>query len=438
MTKPHETADWIIQNAKGRLSPYEVANKIIQSEKEAKQQVWLIPSENIPSPFTLLSLATSSVNRYLFKHDYNGVRLCPGTEIYQELYDYCVGQLKNLFKSEYISLRPISGMTGMTMVMTTFTEVNDTIFALSPEVGGHTHTLKIATALGRKVHYIPMVSSNCTYYIDHNALKRDLENIKPKLLYLDPMSYPYQFELDRIRKITPKDCALHYDTSHVMSFVAGGTYQNALEYGFDSIGGSTHKTIPSVQKGFFATNDKSCFDKFEGLSGQIVSSLHTSSILALAVTLSETMDFYKEYAEKTLANALFCCDRLEEAGFNIYGPHGKKTDCHVVFLGVKHHCDALEAAHLLSKANIITHPTTLPLPDPEKGLRLGLQELTVLGMGEPEIETIVNIFRKVLIEKEEPEKFADIISDLRTKFKHPSFSHTDEMQLNELIGVLFQ
>lgn len=419
-------------------SPEEVVDLIIQSEEEARKQIWLIPSENIPSPFSRLALATSAVNRYFFAHDYKGGRFCPGSEIYQELYDYCVEVLKRLFKAEYVSLRPISGMNAMTMVITTYTDKDDMMCSLSPDVGGHTHTEKIAKALGRKVCHVPMFDEGDMFRIDYDKLEKDLRQIRPRLLYLDPMSYPYQFDTSMIREITPRDCALHYDTSHVMSFVAGGIYRNALDADYSSIGGSTHKTLPSVQKGFFATNKKEYWEKFERYSGQLLSSLHASSVLGLAVTLSETINFYENYAQNTLENARFCCECLENAGFHVLGPAGRKTDCHVVFHDVEPHCDPVEASYRLARANIITHPIKLPVKKPRKAMRLGLQELTVLGMGKAEVEMVVNVFKKVLIDNEDPKKFAKPVSDLRAKFRHPTSSYWNESRLMKLVDAILR
>ncbi len=420
-------------------SPQEIVDLLIQSEEEARRQIWLIPSENIPSPFSRLALATSAVNRYFFKHEYRGKRFCPGSEIYQELYDYCVEMLKKIFRARYVSLRPISGMNTMTMVITNYTEQGQLMFSISPDYGGHTHTDKIAEGLGRKIHHVPVIRDDDWFGIDYDALERDMKKLNPVLLYIDPMSVMYEFDVPRIRALTPENCALHYDTSHIMSFVAGNVFPQPLDEGYTSMGGSTHKTLPGPQKGFFATNSKEHFDRFEEFAGQQLSSLHASSVLGLAVTLAETVDFYEKYSNQTIANARFCLGLLEEAGFKVFGYRERKTDCHVAFIDTEPHCEAVEASYRLCEANIIAHPIMLPFLKPDnKVMRLGFQEATVLGMGIAEMQILADVFRRVLIEKEDPAESARTIADLRKEFSWPTSSCLDDERLNRFFEVLFK
>ncbi len=222
-----------------------------------------------------------------------------------------------------------------------------------------------------------------------------------------------------------------------MGFVLGGIYQNAMDLGYTSLGGSTHKTLPSVQKAFFATQDPDHFERFEKFSGQMLSSLHTSSILALAMTLAETKEYFEEYSRNTLANARLCASLMEEAGFEVIGPRDRKTDCHVVFVDVQKHCEPIEAAHRLAQANIITHPMNFPLATPRRGLRLGLQELTALGMGETEVRLLVDVLRKLIIDNEDPAPLAKVIADLRHQHQYPTFSYLDDERMQKLSQVLF-
>jgi len=416
----------------------DVIDLIIESEEQAKDQIWLIASETLPSPFSRLALSTSAVNRYLFKYQVNGKRFCPGTEIYQQLYDYCTEILKKMFHAKYVSLRPISGMNAMTLVIATYLQAGELMFSIDTRQGGHTHTDKIVGALGRRVHHMPVRTEAECFFLDYEKLEQDFRKLQPRLLYLDPMSCQFQFDLERIRKMLPAGCAMHYDTSHVMAFVLSGNYPNVLDLGCDSLGGSTHKTFPSVQKAFFATNNETHFERFEKYSGQMLSSLHTASIISLAVTLAEAEEFLSTYGTKVIENARACCEYLAESGFTVIGPARNKTDCHVIFMQTSPHCEALDACYRLSRANIVVHPLMLPVDPPRMGLRLGVQEITALGMGRSEIRQIVDIFRRVLIEKKEPEDCAAEIISLRRKHQHPSFSFTDQKRLDRFFSVLFK
>lgn len=415
----------------------QIIDLLIQGEKEAQDQLWFIPSENLPSPFTRLALATSSVNRYLFQYQYQGQRFCPGTEVYQRLYDHCVDRLKQLLDAEFVSLKPLSGMVAMTMVITAHTDKDDLFLALAPELGGHTHTKKISDQIGRRVAYIPMRDDGQGWMdVDYDQLAEDIRKLDARLLYLDPMSYLYTFDLERLRQIAPESCRLHYDISHVMAFVAGGVYENALKRDFNSIGGSTHKTLPAAQKAYFATNSQELYEKFHLKAGQIVSSYHTSSILALAVTLEETLDYYPQYARKTIDNTLDFAEMLSERGFNVLGRRGNPSECHVLMVSLEGVMDQVEACHRLAACNLITHPMLLPGLDRKPGIRLGLQELTLLGLGTEELAQVADVFQAVVIDGQPPEKFAAPMADLRARFRWPVTSYADQERMDRLVDLL--
>lgn len=415
----------------------QIIDLLIQGEKEAQEQLWFIPSENLPSPFTRLALATSSVNRYFFQYLYQDQRFCPGTEIYQRLYDHCVERLKQLLDAQFVSLKPLSGMVAMTMVITAHTQKDDLFLALAPELGGHTHTGNIANLIGRRLAYIPMRDDGQGWMdVDYDQLAEDIRRLDARLLYLDPMSYLYTFDLERLRRITPESCRLHYDISHVMAFVAGGAYPNALHHGFNAIGGSTHKTLPAVQKAYFATNSEELFDYFHTKAGQLISSYHTSSILALAVTLEETLEFYPRYAKQIIDNTLGFAEMLRQRGFTLLGRRATPSECHVLFVNMEDLGDQVEACHRLAACNLITHPMLLPGLERKPGLRLGLQELTLLGMGPAELEQVADVFKAVVIDRRPPEKYAAAMAELRSRFQWPVTSYQDQERMQRLVDLL--
>ena len=419
------------------MKPQEIADLIIQSEQEAQKQFWFIPSENLPSPMTRMSLATSSVNRYLFQYQHNGQRFCPGTEHYQRLYDYCVETLADIYQARFVSLKPLSGMNAMTMVIAAHTPKDGLVMALAPLSGGHTHTVHIVELLGRRLQNIPMAPTGDGWYdVDYELLAKQIQEMEPSLIYLDPMSYLYQFDLALLREITPQECRLHYDISHVMAFVAGGYYPNPLQEDYSSLGGSTHKTLPAAQKAFFATNDQAIYEYFHTKAGQLISSYHTSSILALAMTLAETAGFFKTYATKIRANTDLFGDLLTQRGFTLMGRESKKSDNHVLFVSLDGVHDHVDAAWRLSQCHLIVHPLMMPGLKSTPGLRLGLQELTLLGLEEPQLIELADIFQKVILEGEDPGRFAGQVEEMRRSFKWPVTSYMDQERLDKLSGLL--
>ncbi len=67
----------------------------------------------------------------------------------------------------------------------------------------------------------------------------------------------------------------------------------------------------------------------------------------------------------------------------------------------------LQVAQRLARANIITNKNLIPADRPEDwdrpgGLRMGTIEITRLGMGEAEMETIADFIARILVERVEP------------------------------------
>ena len=51
------------------------------------------------------------------------------------------------------------------------------------------------------------------------------------------------------------------------------------------------------------------------------------------------------------------------------------------------------------------------------GLRLGVQELTRVGMGKNEMSEVARLFAKVLIEKQDPSKVKQEVKQLKSDFQ---------------------
>jgi glycine hydroxymethyltransferase len=93
-----------------------------------------------------------------------------------------------------------------------------------------------------------------------------------------------------------------------------------------------------------------------------------------------------------------------------------------VIADVRHFGGGLEVAQRLAKANIITNKNLIPADRPEDwdrpgGLRLGTIEITRLGMGEAQMETIADLIARVLVEQLEPETVRDDVMAFRQPYQ---------------------
>jgi glycine hydroxymethyltransferase len=65
------------------------------------------------------------------------------------------------------------------------------------------------------------------------------------------------------------------------------------------------------------------------------------------------------------------------------------------------------------------------MPEPS-GLRLGTQEITRLGMKENDMKTIAEFYRRIVIDKESPEKIKSEVLEFRSKFTKVHYTLEDE------------
>lgn len=418
----------------GEMDPREVIKRIIDFEIEDRTRIRMVSSESLPSPLTRLALASACVNRYPFRHTDNLGVVCPGTSIIQELYEYCQSTIGDLVNAKYVSFKALSGMNCMTMVIGSYSHPGGHVLTIPKSYGGHTHTEGILTQMGRTSSYIPYSISDEWYKVDIPALREIVNKCTPDLVYFDPMIYLYEEDLKQIRSVIPYTTYLHYDCSQVLALVAGSIFTNPLEMGFNSISASTHKTLPGVQKGFFATNDEIHYKKFCHVGEKLVSSIHAASVIGLAVALSEIHGHWNLYARQIVRNCQVLAECFEQKGFELVGRKSPKSTCHMLLLNTQPYLEAVQAARQLSLAGIITQPMTFPDPYGRRGLRLGVQEVTWLGMKESEMDEIACLFSRLLINKESVTSIREKVVHLRSRHLQSPWAYIDK----ELIATLFK
>jgi glycine hydroxymethyltransferase len=98
---------------------------------------------------------------------------------------------------------------------------------------------------------------------------------------------------------------------------------------------------------------------------------------------------------------------LDHEGFVLLGSKNGYTESHQVVVDASPLGGGKEASLRLEKANIICNANLLPreslryLRNPS-GLRLGVQEVTKLGMKEDGMRKIADFMRRVLIDRQNP------------------------------------
>ena len=225
-----------------------------------------------------------------------------------------------------------------------------------------------------------------------------------------------------------------YDGAHVLGLIAGGCFQDPLREGADVMTGSSHKTFPGPQGGFLlSSSEDSTFQRklntaiFPG----VCSSYHLHHVAGKVVALAEFEEYGNAYATDIVKNAQTFASALAAEGFDVLAESRGYTASHQV---LTRHGDTdsgagAKAAHLLEEAGIITNMNMLPGDTKAmtpSGLRLGVQELTRVGMGPLEMQEVARLYARVLLHGEDPDSVRKHVAQLKSQFQTIRYCFNDE------------
>lgn len=336
----------------------------------------LFPTENRLSPAAQRALGSEIVSRYPGYEGYGSLYADP-LEL-GRLYGLCADLANAYFGSRHAFVNLLSGLHAMQSMLTTVCRPGARVLVLDPEGGGHYATARICEDYGYRVGFVPV--DRASLRIDAELLAKQLREEPADFVYLDLSTLLRLPRLEELRAAIGPDTPLCLDASHILGLLPAAYGETLWEH-VDLVSGSTHKTFPGPQKAVLLTTR-------DDLAGQIaatlpyrVSSGHTNSVAALAITLEELMDSRVAYGRQVIANARAFARALAEEGLDVAGADFGYTETHQVWIAAPPEVPTLEWGYKLLAAGV--RSTSVPLPSHGRvGLRLGLQELTRLGGGE--------------------------------------------------------
>ncbi len=394
----------------------------------------MIASENVSSPAVRRAIASDFGHRYA--EGWVGERVYAGTKYIDKVESLAMDLIKEIYHIRFADVRPISGVVANLSIYTALTQPGDVVMALPITKGGHISMGPLTGSKGQfiggtagavrglNVRYIAFDDENMNIDVD-KTIKR-IEKYNPKLMMLGGSVILFPQPVKEIVEVAGSMGALvNYDAAHVAGLIAGGQFQHPIDEGADTMTFSTHKTFFGPQHGAVITNNEEKFDlikraNFPGL----LSNHHLHAVAALAIAACEILNFGKNYAKAVVSNAKALAYALHDEGFKVVAEHLGFTKSHQVLLDVDEVGGGYKCEKLLEQANIIVNRNLLPwdikrgrtFKDPG-GLRLGVAEITRLGMGGDEMKLIAKLYRKVLLDKEDPSKIAKEVRDLRKNFR---------------------
>lgn len=427
-----------------------VFSKMKKHHKWFADSIPLIASENIPSPAVREALLSDFGNRYA--EGWPGERVYAGCTYIDEVEMDCAELARRLYKAEFADVRPISGVVANLVVYSAFTLPGDTMIAPSIPAGGHIshgkreHSGTAGLVHGLDVEFYPFDAEQMNIDVDKTKKKvREAADAGRKMsmamfggsLFLFP--HPLRELADFLRGY---DMHINYDAAHVAGLIAGGAFQDPLREGADTMTMSTHKTLFGPQGGLVlgsATHEEPIKKAtFPGMT----SSHHIHHMAAKAVAFAEALEFGKSYTRQVLANARTLAESLSDMGFNVLGERGGFTRSHQVAVNVLDYSDGGRVEADLEKANIIVNRQLIP-GDIKAGrnyfqpggIRLGVSEITRLGMKKDQMHQVAEMIKHVVIDGKDPAEVKAQAKRLRRDHQSVRYCFDDKLGAYEYVKL---
>ncbi|MER3601833.1 MAG: hypothetical protein C4339_03840 [Nitrososphaerota archaeon] len=369
-------------------------------EWRGKRCINLIPSENVTSPAVRGLLSSDFGHRYTAPDGFY-----MGTRYTDEVERLGRRVAAELFGAEDADLRPISGHVAAMSVLLSFVRPGGLAAMVSPEQGGYpglSH-LGLAGLLGIRTLYYPFDEQVMAIRAEE-ALEL-LAKADADLLILGAsfIIYPHP-----VGKLATLGRPLVYDGSHVLGLMAGHAFQEPLKEGALVLYGSTHKSFWGPQGGLLLFSNEDVAARVRAaLYPSLVDNAHWNRIAALTYALLEARAFAREYAQRVVRNANALAKALDELGIAVKRTLGSYTYSHQVLLR-----DARpQLPERLERASIIV----------DRGIRLGVCEVTRRGMGQGEMELLAELIAEVA-KGRDPEEVRPRVEKLAAEHDHIGFT----------------
>lgn len=382
-----------------------VLNAVEASGRHYAASLPMIASENILSPLVARAVSSDLHGRYA--EGLPGKRYYQGCDDFDTIESLGIDSAKRVFNSNFVNIQSISGTVSNIAALKALSKPGQSITAVSTADGGHiSHANMGAVGVrGLDLHTYPWDVERMEPDID--AAAKLIREIKPSVALFGQSVFLFPTPLEELSDAAHEvGASVMYDAAHVLGLVAGGVFQDPLREGADVMTGSSHKTFPGPQGGFLIS-DSDDPKMHRRLNNAVFpgtcSSYHLHHVAGKAVALAEFEAFGKEYARDIVRNARALAESLAERGFDVLAEERGYTASHQVLTrhGDKDSGAGRDAAQMLEKAGIITNMNMLPGDTKAlspSGLRLGVPELTRVGMGTDQMDQVAHFFQRALID----------------------------------------
>jgi glycine hydroxymethyltransferase len=415
-----------------------------------KSSIPLIASENIPSPAVREAIVSDFGNRYA--EGWPGERVYAGCIYIDEVEIICNELAKKVFKSEFADCRATSGVVANLAIYSAFSNPGDYMLAASIPTGGHIshgkkeHSGTAGLVHGLNIEHYPFSKEDMT--IDVDATKKKVSEMisngkKPAIAMFGGSLFLFPHPVKELASFMHDNgIYINYDGAHVAGLIAGGQFQDPIGEGTDSMTMSSHKTLWGPQGGIIVSLERYADSIKKAIFPGNTSSHHLHHVAGKAIALAESLEFGKEYAKQVISNAKTLAESLANFGFRVLGEKRGYTESHQLAVDVSNFGDGGTIEKELEKANIILNRQLLPGDIKSgkhymhpSGVRIGVPEVTRLGMKESEMKEIASFIKQIVIDKSDPNKVAGDVSKFREQFQKVHYAFENATDAYEYIKI---
>lgn len=427
----------------GAWSPSETnlskANAVIEATRASgnlyRNGLGMIASENIISPMVQKVVCSDLHGRYA--EGLPGKRYYQGCDDFDTIESIGIDLAKKVFNAEFANIQSISGTVSNIAALKALAKPGDKITAVSTADGGHISHARMGAVGLRDLDL-------STYPWDIDRMEPDVDGacklireLNPKVCLIGQSVFLFPTPLKEIADAAHEvGATVMYDGAHVLGLIAGGQFQDPLREGADIMTGSSHKTFPGPQGGFLLSSSQDPVVQRK-LNNAIFpgtcSSYHLHHVAGKVIALAEFEEYGETYARDIVRNAQALGQCLAQEGFDVLAEGRNYTASHQVLTrhGEIDSGAGAVAAQLLEDAGIVTNMNMLPGDTKAmtpSGLRLGVQELTRVGMGVSEMAEVARLFAKVLLEHKDPSVVKDEVHHLKSNFQTIRYCFNEDEQ----------
>ena len=364
------------------MDPF-IRKQLSNETNRQRETIELIASENFASQDVMKLCGSVFTNKYA--EGYPNKRYYNGCEYMDEIENYAIQLLCNLYESEFANVQPHSGANANTAVFQALLSPGDKILGMDLASGGHlSHGASVN--LSGKIYDAHSYGVDEDGWLDYTQIYDQAQQLKPKLIIAGASAYPRQIQWKTFRQIAD-DCGalLMADMAHYSGLIAGGQYESPVGIA-DVITSTTHKTLRGPRGGFILWDDDQYTKRinsavFPGTQGGPLMNI----IAAKAQAFSEaSQPYFIEYVKKVINNA--------RSMAHVFALHDMSmvtdgTDSHIILLDLRDSkYSGRDAADLLEENGITVNKNGVP-NDPRSfietsGIRIGTAAETTRGWNE--------------------------------------------------------